>query len=356
MEQKIRSLQGLRGWAILMIVLWHLNSLYPGTLPKLGDRGVEFFLLISGFLIARKCDGPAPLDTFRSSTSYVLRKIKSSYWLFILPAVPVFILDVLAGPQKIEVPVWQLLSFCTLTQSWIPDARICWGVSRTGWFLPVILFCYLMTPLIRKTVRRFGARSVLLVCLAVQVASELLAKHFLPEFYYEWLIYICPAYRVLDFTLGFCAWHLSRAPGRQPSPHTRDIFYIALLAILTGLSLLRPVFLKYVLFHPFEIALLLIIASEKSPLANLVNRNRPIVRLGDLSRVIFFTHVPLIRLTGMAWRRLFGPDLPFPQWIVSLLLVLLAGYCVQSLLTRKSTKPTKKAPAKAQSETRDAKP
>ena len=53
---------------MLMIVLWHLNSLYPGTLPKLGDRGVEFFLLISGFLIARKCEGTASLDSFRSSS------------------------------------------------------------------------------------------------------------------------------------------------------------------------------------------------------------------------------------------------------------------------------------------------
>ena len=104
---------------MLMIVLWHLNSLYPGTLPKLGDRGVEFFLLISGFLIA--------LDSFRSSSSYVFQKIKNSYLLFILPAVPVFILDVLAGPVKIEAPLWQLLSFCSLTQSWIPDIRICWA-------------------------------------------------------------------------------------------------------------------------------------------------------------------------------------------------------------------------------------
>ena len=252
MNQKIRSLQGLRGWAMLMIVLWHLNSLYPGTLPKLGDRGVEFFLLISGFLIARKCEGTASLDSFRSSSSYVFQKIKSSYLLFILPAVPVFILDVLAGPVKIEVPLWQLLSFCSLTQSWIPDVRICWGVSRTGWFLPVLLYCYLITPLIRKAVRRFGARPILLACLVIQVASELLAKHFLPEFYYEWFIYIFPAYRALDFTLGFCAWHIFRSTVRKPSPRSLDVLYLALLAILTALSLYRPVLLKYVLFHPFE--------------------------------------------------------------------------------------------------------
>ena len=334
MKEKIKSLQGLRGWAILMIVLWHLNSLYPGTLPKLGDRGVEFFLLISGFLIARKCDGPASLDSFRSSASYVLRKIKSSYLLFIIPAVPVFILDVFAGPKKIEVPLLQLLSFCSLTQSWIPDVNICWGVSRTGWFLPVILYCYLVTPSILKTVRRFGARPVLFACLILQVASELLAKRFLPNFYYEWLIYIFPAYRVLDFTLGFCAWYLFKSPCKEPAPRMLDLIYIALLVILAGLSLMNPVLLKYVLFHPVEIALLLVIVSEKSFLANLVNRNRVIVRLGDLSRIIFFTHLPLIRLTGMVWRRIYGPDVVIPQWIVSLLVVFLSAIVIDKLIRR----------------------
>ena len=346
MEQKIRSLQGLRGWAILMIVLWHLNTLYPGTLPKLGDRGVEFFLLISGFLIARRCDGPAPLDTFRSSASYVFRKIRSSYWLFVIPAVPVFLLDVFAGPQKAEAPLWQLLSFCSLTQSWIPDVRICWGVSRTGWFLPVVLYCYLVTPIILQTVRRLGARPVFLACLVLQAVSELLAKRFLSDFMYEWLIYVCPAYRVLDFTLGFCAWHFFRSPAGKPSPHALDVLYIALLVALAALSLWRPVLLKYVLFHPLEAALLLVIASEKSVLSNRVNRNRIMVRLGDLSRFIFFTHVPVIRLTGMVWRRLFGPDLALPQWIVSLLAVFLFALAV-SRLPRIFRKGNKKAPCGA---------
>ena len=51
---KIKSIQGIRGYAITMIVLWHLNSIFPGNLPAFGDRGVEFFFLISGLLISIK--------------------------------------------------------------------------------------------------------------------------------------------------------------------------------------------------------------------------------------------------------------------------------------------------------------
>ena len=42
------------GGAIILIVLWHLNSVFQNCLPAFGDRGVEFFFLISGLLIGIK--------------------------------------------------------------------------------------------------------------------------------------------------------------------------------------------------------------------------------------------------------------------------------------------------------------
>ena len=341
---RIKSLQGLRGWAILMIVLWHLNPLFPGNLPKLGNLGVEFFLMLSGFLIARKCDMSSDLRDFHSSAAYTFRKLRSSYPLYLFPAVPVFLLDVFAGPVKPEAPFYQLLSYCTLTQSWIPVSWIYWGVNGAGWFLPVVLFCYLMTPIIRKTVQKLGAGSVFFVCLLLQVAAELLADRFLTESFSDWLIYICPAYRLLDFALGFCAWHFFTQHRNESKRRLyADILFVCLLFVLAGLLLSRPAFMKYVLFHPFEIALLLTVASEKSILSNALNRNRVMIRLGDLSRIIFFTHVPVIRLTGIIWRRLFNPDLVFPLWIVSLLMILLFAVVTDRILKRLKQK-TRKSP------------
>lgn len=326
MDQKIKSLQGLRGWAILMIVLWHLKPLFPGSLPKLGDRGVEFFLLLSGFLIARRCDSSDALSSFKGSAAYAFRKLKGAYWLYLIPAVPVFLLDAFAS--QVSLPFWRLLSYCTLTQSWVPDSRIYWGVNSAGWFLPAILFCYLMTPAIRKVVCRFGAGPVLSACLLLQVAAELLAKRYLGEMACDWLLYICPAIRVLDFMLGFCAWSLFRSPGRKFSPRAWNALYAVILLVLAGLMWLRPTLLGYVLYHPFDIALLLIVASEKSVLANALNRNPAVMYLGNLSRIIFLTHVPVIRLTGIIWRRILSPDLLFPLWLVSLLMILLTAVAI----------------------------
>ena len=330
MEQKIRSIQGLRGWAILMVVLWHLNPLFPGNLPALGDRGVEFFLLLSGFLIARKYDSSDALRTFRDSAAYAFGKLKGSYWLYLVPAVPIFLIDAFAG--QVSIPFWRLLSYCTLTQSWIPDSRIFWGVNGAGWFLPAVLFCYFLTPVIRKSVRRFGAWPVLLTCLLLQVAAELLAKRFLGEMACDWLLYVCPAMRVLDFALGFCAWYLFRSPAREYSHLFWNTLYTTALIVIVSLMLLRPAILEYVLYHPFEIALLLAVASEKSVLANALNRNRAAVYLGNLSRIIFFTHIPVIRFTGIIWRRIFNPDLVLPLWLVSLLMILLTAVAISRLI------------------------
>ena len=52
--QKMKCIQGIRGVAISLIVLWHLNSVFPNCLPAFGDRGVEFFFLLSGLLIGMK--------------------------------------------------------------------------------------------------------------------------------------------------------------------------------------------------------------------------------------------------------------------------------------------------------------
>lgn len=335
--RRIESLQGLRGWAILLVVLWHLNPLFPGSLPRLGNVGVDFFLMLSGFLVARKCASADAMPTFRSFAASAFRKLKGSYLLYMVPAVPVFLLDVFAGPVRPSSPLLRVLAYGTLTQSWVPASWIYWGVNSAGWFLPVLLFCYLATPVVRKAAGRFGARPLLLAVLVLQAGAELLAGRFLSEALSDWLLYICPAWRVLDFTLGFCAWSLFASPGRRLSPRSLDALYLSLLAVLAGLLLLRPDVLKYVLFHPFELALLWVVASERSALSNALNRNRVLVRLGDLSPVVFLTHVPVIRLTGMLWRRLFGPDLAFPQWIVSLILVFLCAAAADRLLRRRKS-------------------
>ena len=74
--QKMKCIQGIRGVAIILIVLWHLNSVFPNCLPAFGDRGVEFFFLISGLLIGIKYYNSDKMKTLGQQQNMLWRKEK----------------------------------------------------------------------------------------------------------------------------------------------------------------------------------------------------------------------------------------------------------------------------------------
>ena len=82
--QKMKCIQGIRGGAIILIVLWHLNSAFPNCLPAFGERGVEFFFLISGLLIGIKYYDSNKMKTLGQTAKYAVEKEKK----VVLRAIP----------------------------------------------------------------------------------------------------------------------------------------------------------------------------------------------------------------------------------------------------------------------------
>lgn len=72
--KKMKCIQGIRGLAIFLIVLWHLNSVFPNCLPAFGDRGVEFFFLLSGLLIGMKYYDLDRMKNIGQTLKYILLK------------------------------------------------------------------------------------------------------------------------------------------------------------------------------------------------------------------------------------------------------------------------------------------
>lgn len=70
--------------AIILIVLWHLNSAFPNCLPAFGERGVEFFFLISGLLIGIKYYDSNKMKTLGQTAKYAVEKEKK----VVLRAIP----------------------------------------------------------------------------------------------------------------------------------------------------------------------------------------------------------------------------------------------------------------------------
>lgn len=322
--KKINSLQGLRGWSITLIVLWHLDSVFPNCLPKTGDKGVEFFLLISGYLIALKCEKNNVFTDFDYSSKYVKDKIKSIYWLYVLFAIPVTIailFSAIRNGTSLSIPIFQVVTYFTLTQSWIPNSRIYWGINGAAWFLPVIMYCYFMVPIIKRIVKRHGSSIILLICFCIQISSELLLKKTLPNDISTWFLYICPIYRAIDFTIGFCSYHI--IIGNEELKKTnRDGIFLLIILLYIAISVFGVNRLGYVSYHPFEVLIMLIIVSGSSKIANELNNNEIAIYIGNISSIIFLTHLPVIKTVGILWSKLFGENYLIIQWGINIILIL----------------------------------
>lgn len=65
------SVQALRGFAFLLIFLWHLNILH------LGSAGVSIFFVLSGFLLTLRYKEDYPQSRIRDSLKFTYDHIKN---------------------------------------------------------------------------------------------------------------------------------------------------------------------------------------------------------------------------------------------------------------------------------------
>jgi peptidoglycan/LPS O-acetylase OafA/YrhL len=213
MSTRIPALDGLRGLAILLVLLWHLvlcqMQAQAGTLTgyfyKLFHHsysGVDLFFVLSGFLI----------------TGILLKEIGTSRWLGvfwirrsfrILPLYGLFLavcfLIYFARGQpsaSIPNPAWPY--FIMLQNFWMgwQNQFGPWGIT---WSLAIEEQFYLVFPLILSL--GFARKCLPLLCFALVVLSLILRIH--GEYLYS---FVLTPYRLDGFAVGvFLAWLLRKA-------------------------------------------------------------------------------------------------------------------------------------------------
>ena len=128
--------------ALCMIVLCHILQHYqlPGSWYL--TAGVQVFLCISGFLYGAKKIDDGVIFFKRGAW-----KILLDYWVLLLVAIPLFIVF---EPGKHGV--FDYANLFALQYKGFD------GLQHT-WFLPTILFCYLITPLLQRFAKRANVLS-----------------------------------------------------------------------------------------------------------------------------------------------------------------------------------------------------
>lgn len=345
-SEKLGYIQGLRGYSIILIVLWHLNYIFPNCLPSTGDKGVEFFFLISGFLVAYKYFENGELATLKTSFCYAIGKVKQIYPLYFLTMILMIALplctvfETSAGGKKL---IFSIFTNIFLVQSWVPNSEIYWSLNGVTWFLSSLIFCYAASFITLKWLKKQNGLSGILFILMIQFIVEVFALKYMSEDLSTWLTYVCPAFRFLDYSMGMCVFKLTKdiSVGRENTNCTllglgASILLYVLISIIGDNTIQY-----YTVYHVFEVAIFSILVLYSGNVRKYIFENKIAVAIGNISMEIFLTHRIVITYGAIIWDKLIGVQVPaIVEWIVLFVLIVAIGYFINALMAkiRRSTR------------------
>jgi len=170
MRPRLNALTTLRFFAALHVVLFHVRVVgilsggpwWYQNFASIGFVGVNFFFVLSGFILVYTYDGPQ-LDAPKFWRARFAR-IYPAYALSLIVAAPFFFFAV----RNLDLPffAWSKAHFipaCVLTlallQSWVPQAALTW--NSVCWSLSVEALFYFVFPFFfapqRQTLRKESA-------------------------------------------------------------------------------------------------------------------------------------------------------------------------------------------------------
>ncbi|SBT37568.1 acyltransferase family protein [Micromonospora auratinigra] len=325
---RLPSLTGLRWIAALLVFGFHVGTMrivaepdykaVVDTLFTLGLSGVEFFFILSGFVLVWSYRDGEPATTFLRRR---LAKIYPNHLVTFVAALAV------AAWFADPVPLGAALGNLFLVQAWIPLNGWFYSVNNVSWSLSCELAFYVCLPLVLPALRR--ARTGVLV--AVTVAAPLLilalwpGQLLVPEESRWWFTQIFPVARSLEFWTGVAAAELLRR-GRWRGPNLTVASLLFVVVWFVAGQWIPAEFWAALL----AVAYLLVIAAAAE--ADVRGRwtpwrSRPMVWLGEVSFAFYLVHVlvmtTVLRLTGywgQGLRGWWGPIFALGFLVVNLLL------------------------------------
>jgi peptidoglycan/LPS O-acetylase OafA/YrhL len=215
-RDRLPSLTGLRFWAALMVVTYHLSRDY-GRLPWIspmvwyGRDGVTFFFVLSGFVLAWSYAGRAvPARVF-----YWRRLVRIGPLHLLTTALAVAVSLALGA----AVPLRGVLQSLPMLQAWTRSTATAgnpaaWSLSDETWF-------YLLLPLLLPLLLRRGNRKLGLLAAAACACGLVLwlgVGPIAPQSIRAWLLDYFPLSRTPQFVLGAVVGIMVRRGWRSPLP------------------------------------------------------------------------------------------------------------------------------------------
>jgi len=327
--ERLYSLQGLRGAAVLGVVLFHMaavehkysggDSLLPGWVDFF-QLGVDLFFVISGFVMVIVTRGRFQ-DRVQAQRFLFNRvsRIYPNYWLYFFITLAVYLVQpMLVNSSHGGSNLW--LSFLLLPNDRVLLVMVAWSLVFELWF-------YLVFSLLLG----FRERGLPLLLLAWAVA--LVAFNLLDSWrdYSSALKIILHPY-ALEFIIGSAAalFFYGRHSAKVPNA---VLWLVLVTALVPGFALIG----HYELFSteglPRMLLVGLVFGALTLSLALLERRQlircpRFLVFTGDMSYTIYLSHLLVLGVVGRAWQIIGNWPTHIEDNLVFLVLMMLAvwGY------------------------------
>jgi peptidoglycan/LPS O-acetylase OafA/YrhL len=287
------DIQALRGVAVLMVVLFHLQAPYFEN----GFVGVDVFFVVSGYLMAKLYANRTPMEFYRKRIDRLFAgytiAIAATLCVGYLVAVPV---DFAQLAEQAIAAVFALSNVQYWSQNSYFD-KTAFNPLLHLWSLGVEIQFYLLVPFLYPLLRRYPALFAaafgmsLAACVVVQSVSPKTAFFMLP-------------FRLWEFLIGAgVAWY-ARVPDRRAFGGEAARFGLAAVFLaLPAVATIRPDAVGSVLQgHPSAFALAMTAATGAILAFGLPGALRagPVSAalrwIGDRSYAIYLAHFPAIVL------------------------------------------------------------
>ena len=304
---RLDALTGLRWWAAFAVFMYHMRFLpLPGlsSIAQLGDFGVMFFFVLSGFVLTL-----STTPGTKKSTFYWRRfsRIWPANFIALLLAIPVFY-SFSPDPshwwvKMVSIPV--LLLSIPILQGWSRDPLILFSGNPASWTLTCEFFFYALHPFISRAMRLANSRALLFVGIGVFLVGLGYNAVSLSS-WGGWTAQVpLPISRLTEFVLGMVIGAAVRRGYLTKVPSWIAFaclgLFVGALAVVTSLKISSPIARILVDYSPSWMVILFVfligvVASRNARGKRSVLQWRWLVILGEWSFAFYLVHATCIYL------------------------------------------------------------
>ena len=154
--ERVKSIEIWRIFFVCMVVVWHTRYLF--WIPEeerilRSGHAVDFFLLLSGFLMAKHSEKPMTGKLGKDSLNFLLHKVKGFYSIYLLAIVFALIgrwlfTGYTVEPEDLRFYIWDLL---LLRETGLHGNSLVLTAVGASWYLMAMMLAMaVLYPLLRK--------------------------------------------------------------------------------------------------------------------------------------------------------------------------------------------------------------